>query len=105
MSTVFYIYRVSFLLQRSYHRDLFPDALSKMKIANIKSSIEIEKFVNLGKAVDEIVSSKAQTDIDLSDAPDEFKGIALKYLLTTLYYILQYVTICNDCATVYIILL
>ncbi|KAF6038955.1 hypothetical protein EB796_002739 [Bugula neritina] len=33
--------------ERSYHRDLFPDALSKMKIANIKSSIEIEKFTLL----------------------------------------------------------
>lgn len=42
--------------------------------ANIKSSLEIEQFVNLGKRVDVIVVSKTQDDMDLSDAPDAFKG-------------------------------
>lgn len=62
-------------LQRSYHEHLFKDAVTKMTRANIKSSLELEKFVNLGKKVAAISAGNFQDELDLSDAPDHFKGM------------------------------
>ena len=63
------------LLQRSYNEHLFKDAVSKMTKANIKSSLEIEKFSNLGKKVNTILVSKTQNDMDFSDAPEKYRGV------------------------------
>ncbi|XP_064159927.1 ubiquitin conjugation factor E4 B isoform X2 [Anguilla rostrata] len=60
--------------QRSYSRELFEEVISKMRKAGIKSTIAIEKFKLLSEKVEEIVARNSQSEIDYSDAPDEFKG-------------------------------
>ena len=45
-----------------------------MRKAGIKSSIAIEKFKLLSEKVEEIVAKNSQSEMDYSDAPDEFKG-------------------------------
>lgn len=62
-------------LQRSYSRELFEEVISKMRKAGIKSSIAIEKFKLLLEKVEEIVAKNSQSEMDYSDAPDEFKGM------------------------------
>lgn len=46
-----------------------------MRKAGIKSSIAIEKFKLLSEKVEEIVAKNSQSEMDYSDAPDEFKGL------------------------------
>lgn len=62
-------------MQRSYSRELFEEVISKMRKAGIKSSIAIEKFKLLLEKVEEIVAKNSQSEMDYSDAPDEFKGV------------------------------
>lgn len=45
-----------------------------MRKAGIKSTIAIEKFKLLSDKVEEIVAKNSQSEMDYSDAPDEFKG-------------------------------
>ncbi|MGH0121716.1 UNVERIFIED_CONTAM: hypothetical protein FKN15_000188 [Acipenser sinensis] len=59
--------------QRSYSRELFEEVISKMTKAGIKSTIAVEKFKLLSEKVEEIVARNSQSEIDYSDAPDEFK--------------------------------
>uniref|UniRef100_A0A671TBX5 Ubiquitin conjugation factor E4 B-like n=1 Tax=Sinocyclocheilus anshuiensis TaxID=1608454 RepID=A0A671TBX5_9TELE len=61
--------------QRSYSRELFEEVISKMRKAGIKSTIAIEKFKLLLEKVEEIVARNSQSEMDYSDAPDEFKDI------------------------------
>lgn len=63
-------------VQRSYSRELFEEVISKMRKAGIKSSIAIEKFKLLLEKVEEIVAKNSQSEMDYSDAPDEFKGMS-----------------------------
>lgn len=46
-----------------------------MRKAGIKSTIAIEKFKLLSEKVEEIVARNSQSEMDYSDAPDEFKGM------------------------------
>lgn len=46
-----------------------------MRKAGIKSTIAIEKFKLLLEKVEEIVARNSQSEMDYSDAPDEFKGM------------------------------
>lgn len=64
-------------VQRSYSRELFEEVISKMRKAGIKSSIAIEKFKLLLEKVEEIVAKNSQSEMDYSDAPDEFKGVCV----------------------------
>ncbi|XP_036387289.1 ubiquitin conjugation factor E4 B isoform X4 [Megalops cyprinoides] len=68
--------------QRSYSRELFEEVISKMKKAGIKSTIAIEKFKLLSEKVEEIVARNSQSEIDYSDAPDEFKDPLMDTLMT-----------------------
>lgn len=70
---------LSFYVQRSYSRELFEEVISKMRKAGIKSSIAIEKFKLLLEKVEEIVAKNSQSEMDYSDAPDEFKGVHLSF--------------------------
>lgn len=58
-----------------------------MRKAGIKSTIAIEKFKLLSEKVEEIVARNSQSEMDYSDAPDEFKGkveiSALKHWTTS----------------------
>ncbi|XP_058498860.1 ubiquitin conjugation factor E4 B isoform X4 [Solea solea] len=68
--------------QRSYSRELFEEVISKMRKAGIKSSIAIEKFKLLSDKVEEIVARNSQSEMDYSDAPDEFKDPLMDTLMT-----------------------
>uniref|UniRef100_A0A8C8C9Z4 Ubiquitin conjugation factor E4 B n=1 Tax=Oncorhynchus tshawytscha TaxID=74940 RepID=A0A8C8C9Z4_ONCTS len=68
--------------QRSYSRELFEEVISKMKKAGIKSTITIEKFKLLSEKVEEIVARNSQSEMDYSDAPDEFKDPLMDTLMT-----------------------
>uniref|UniRef100_A0A3Q1GEK8 Ubiquitin conjugation factor E4 B n=1 Tax=Acanthochromis polyacanthus TaxID=80966 RepID=A0A3Q1GEK8_9TELE len=68
--------------QRSYSRELFEEVISKMRKAGIKSSIAIEKFKLLSEKVEEIVAKNSQSEMDYSDAPDEFKDPLMDTLMT-----------------------
>ncbi|XP_061592345.1 ubiquitin conjugation factor E4 B isoform X2 [Cololabis saira] len=67
--------------QRSYSRELFEEVISKMRKAGIKSSIAIEKFKLLSEKVEEIVAKNSQSEMDYSDAPDEFKDPLMDTLM------------------------
>ncbi|KAJ3586663.1 hypothetical protein NHX12_013059 [Muraenolepis orangiensis] len=68
--------------QRSYSQELFEEVISKMKKAGIKSTIAIEKFKLLSEKVEEIVAKNSQSEMDYSDAPDEFKDPLMDTLMT-----------------------
>ncbi|XP_045063053.1 ubiquitin conjugation factor E4 B isoform X3 [Coregonus clupeaformis] len=68
--------------QRSYSRELFEEVISKMTKAGIKSTIAIEKFKLLSEKVEEIVARNSQSEMDYSDAPDEFKDPLMDTLMT-----------------------
>uniref|UniRef100_A0AAY4C4W7 Ubiquitin conjugation factor E4 B n=1 Tax=Denticeps clupeoides TaxID=299321 RepID=A0AAY4C4W7_9TELE len=68
--------------QRSYSRELFEEVISKMRKAGIKSTIAIEKFKLLSEKVEEIVARNSQSEVDYSDAPDEFKDPLMDTLMT-----------------------
>ncbi|XP_030624606.1 ubiquitin conjugation factor E4 B isoform X1 [Chanos chanos] len=68
--------------QRSYSRELFEEVISKMRKAGIKSNIAIEKFKLLLEKVEEIVARNSQSEMDYSDAPDEFKDPLMDTLMT-----------------------
>uniref|UniRef100_A0A667X222 Ubiquitin conjugation factor E4 B n=1 Tax=Myripristis murdjan TaxID=586833 RepID=A0A667X222_9TELE len=68
--------------QRSYSRELFEEVISKMRKAGIKSTIAIEKFKLLSEKVEEIVAKNSQSEMDYSDAPDEFKDPLMDTLMT-----------------------
>ncbi|XP_067302049.1 ubiquitin conjugation factor E4 B isoform X2 [Pseudorasbora parva] len=68
--------------QRSYSRELFEEVISKMRKAGIKSTIAIEKFKLLLEKVEEIVARNSQSEMDYSDAPDEFKDPLMDTLMS-----------------------
>lgn len=74
-----------FFVQRSYSRELFEEVISKMRKAGIKSSIAIEKFKLLLEKVEEIVAKNSQSEMDYSDAPDEFKGVCFFFSSKTCF--------------------
>ncbi len=57
-----------------------------MRKAGIKSSIAIEKFKLLLEKVEEIVAKNSQSEMDYSDAPDEFKGKCVCVRLSTGFF-------------------
>ena len=63
-----------FPFQRSYRSALFDDAISRMIKARIKTETELEQFRILQSKVDSLAVEKAQSEVDFSDAPDEFRG-------------------------------
>lgn len=56
-----------------------------MRKAGIKSSIAIEKFKLLLEKVEEIVAKNSQSEMDYSDAPDEFKGVCFFSLIQNVF--------------------
>ena len=56
--------------------------------ARIKTETELEQFKILQSKVDSLVVEKRQTDVDFSDAPDEFRGKELR-ILNIIHFILK----------------
>ncbi|XP_064642091.1 ubiquitin conjugation factor E4 B-like [Lineus longissimus] len=67
--------------ERSYKKELFDDAISRMLKANIKTPIEIEQFRHLQDKVEKLVVKKQRSEIDYEDAPDEFKDPVMDTLM------------------------
>ncbi|XP_041377968.1 ubiquitin conjugation factor E4 B-like [Gigantopelta aegis] len=67
--------------ERSYRKELFDDALSRMMKAHIKTESEIQQFKALQNQVEEIVTQKCQAELDYGDVPDEFKDPLMDTLM------------------------
>nr|XP_032817895.1 ubiquitin conjugation factor E4 B isoform X2 [Petromyzon marinus] len=67
--------------ERSYRKELFEDAVGKMKKAGIKTTIAVERFRLLAERVDEMVQHNVQADHDYSDAPEEFRDPLMDTLM------------------------
>ena len=59
-----------------------------MTKARIKTETELEQFTILQSKVDSLVDEKRKTDVDFSDAPDEFRGKEL-CILNIIHFILK----------------
>ena len=64
------------VIQRSYRKELFDDAVARMQKACIKTTHEINVFRELQCKVDKIVVEKQKSEMDYGEIPDEFKGEA-----------------------------
>jgi len=77
------------LLQRSYRKELFDDAISRMRRARIKTEQEIEKFRKLQEKIEDLVREKHSAETDYGEIPEEFKGsdhvVTSVYVLHSLY--------------------
>ncbi|ESO04573.1 hypothetical protein HELRODRAFT_99472 [Helobdella robusta] len=67
--------------ERSYSKELFDDAISRMVRTNIKTDTEVEQFANLQEKVEVIVVDKQKLEIDYGDIPDEFRDPLMDTLM------------------------
>src|SRR6218665_2572596 len=73
---------IFFPLQRSYRKELFVDAMSRMDKACIKTQTEIEQFRNLQERVELLVIEKQRAEVDYGEIPDEFRDPLMDTLMT-----------------------
>ncbi|XP_011502068.1 PREDICTED: ubiquitin conjugation factor E4 B [Ceratosolen solmsi marchali] len=59
--------------ERSFSKELFAEAASKLEKSAIKSASEIERFIALSEKAAQIASDNRAREEDYNDAPDEFK--------------------------------
>lgn len=64
----------TFEFQRSYRPALFSTAIERIESRNITTSSRIEVLYNLSQQVQRLADEKNREEMDLSDAPDEFRG-------------------------------
>jgi len=67
--------------ERSYRKELFEAAISRLKKAVIFNEVEIDKFRGIAEAVEKLVKLKNLEDQDFEDAPDEFKDPLMDTLM------------------------
>lgn len=67
--------------ERSYRKELFDAAISRLKKAVILNEVEIERFRGIGEEVEKLVKLKNLDDQDFEDAPDEFKDPLMDTLM------------------------
>lgn len=68
--------------ERSYRKELFVDAMSRMDKACIKTQTEIEQFRNLQERVELLVIEKQRAEVDYGEIPDEFRDPLMDTLMT-----------------------
>ncbi|XP_072174441.1 ubiquitin conjugation factor E4 B-like [Diadema setosum] len=68
--------------ERSFCQDIFAEAIRIMNRSKIKSSNQIQQFANLSQRAQKISELNRQKDIDLEDAPDEFKDPLMATLMS-----------------------
>jgi len=68
--------------ERSYSKELFDDAVSRMRKACIKTPTEIEQFQDLRDKVEKIVAEKRMAEVDYGEIPDEFRDPLMETLMT-----------------------
>ncbi|XP_033104653.1 ubiquitin conjugation factor E4 B-like [Anneissia japonica] len=59
--------------ERSYRKELFDDAITKMRQYNIMTSTELSRFCDMLERVESIMVQNKQKELDTEDAPDEFR--------------------------------
>jgi ubiquitin conjugation factor E4 B len=67
--------------ERSYSPDLFTDAIGRLNRRQIKTPIEIERFVQLAQVAEAIWKANARAQESLGDIPDEFADPILGTLM------------------------
>ena len=67
--------------ERSYRKELFDDAISRMRRARIKTEQEIEKFRKLQEKIEDLVREKHSAETDYGEIPEEFKDPLMDTLL------------------------
>ncbi|KAL3862635.1 hypothetical protein ACJMK2_008589, partial [Sinanodonta woodiana] len=67
--------------ERSYKKELFDDAMSRMRKACIKRETEIEQFKNLQDKVDTFVLRRNRAELDYGEIPEEFKDPLMDTLM------------------------
>lgn len=75
--------------QRSYRKELFDDAISRMVKACIKTDTEIEQFRHLQEKVERLVLAQRQEEMDFGEIPDEFKGILIYTVLCLFHSVIN----------------
>jgi hypothetical protein len=63
------------LSKRSYRPALFAAAFERIESRHITTSSRREVLLNLSQQAQRIADEKSQEEMDLSDAPDEFRGM------------------------------
>lgn len=66
--------RYSIVFQRSYRPALFSTAIERIQSRHITTASRVEVLFNLSQQVEKLAEEKNQEEMDLSDAPDEFRG-------------------------------
>lgn len=67
--------------ERSYSKELFDDAITRMMKARIKTETEIEHFRSLQERVQKIVVQHMEAEEDFGEIPDEFKDPLMDTLM------------------------
>lgn len=67
--------------ERSFRKELFDDAVNRMKKAMIKTEIQIMQFQDLASRVEQFQAQKHLSEIDYSEAPDEFRDPLMDTLM------------------------
>ncbi|XP_063965881.1 ubiquitin conjugation factor E4 B-like isoform X2 [Lytechinus pictus] len=67
--------------ERSFCQDIFAEAILIMNRNNIKSSSQIQQFSDLSQRAQRLAEMNRQTDLDLEDAPDEFRDPLMATLM------------------------
>ncbi|CAF4084243.1 unnamed protein product [Rotaria magnacalcarata] len=60
--------------ERSYRPTLFKSAIERIQNRHITTSSRLEVLYNLSQIAERIAEEKSKEEMDLSDAPDEFRG-------------------------------
>lgn len=67
--------------ERSYHKVLFDDAISRLQKTCLKTDRDIDQFRQLQQKVEAIVDQKQRAEIDFGEIPDEFKDPLMDTLM------------------------
>ncbi|XP_030843161.1 ubiquitin conjugation factor E4 B isoform X2 [Strongylocentrotus purpuratus] len=67
--------------ERSFCQDIFAEAIRIMNRNKIKTSSQIQQFSDLSLRAHKIAEMNRQTDLDLEDAPDEFRDPLMATLM------------------------
>lgn len=68
-------------LQRSFCKELFTDAASRLERSAIKTPTEIERFIALAERAAVIARDNRARDADYGDAPEEFRDPLMDTLM------------------------
>ncbi len=72
---------IVFVRQRSYRPTLFKTAIERIQNRHITTSSRLEILYNLSQHAQHIAEEKLKEEMDLSDAPDEFRGKRKDFLI------------------------